>query len=221
MRVIGGTVPEPGNLIWVLVYLPRDDLAPAEFFMLTSSDLHTLLKPVQDAWLKKCQEQHEGPMPGVYGVRRGEVVIMSTPSTTIAAANGWDRPLCALATRSSPSAASATAWPAAMTAPGFSKLIPGGNRPGPCTIDGIERTVGAKTGAAWRPGKRRTFGWIWRASAARRNAGDRAAAGSRRLRAEPSALGTANAMRRRRRTKVVATLGPASSDRVTIERLFA
>src|SRR6516165_11307334 len=65
MRVIGGTVPEPGNLIWVLVYLPRDDLAPAEFFVLTSSDLHTLLKPVQDAWLKKCQEQHGGPMPGV------------------------------------------------------------------------------------------------------------------------------------------------------------
>ena len=31
-------------------------------------------------------------MPGVYGVRRGEVVIMSTPSTTIAAANGWDMP---------------------------------------------------------------------------------------------------------------------------------
>ena len=28
-------------------------------------------------------------------------------------------------------------------------------------------------------------------------------------------------MRRRRRTKVVATLGPASSDRATIERLFA
>jgi len=28
-------------------------------------------------------------------------------------------------------------------------------------------------------------------------------------------------MRRRRRTKVVATLGPASSDRVTISRLFA
>jgi hypothetical protein len=51
--VIGGTVPEPGNSIWVLVYLPRDDLAPAEFFVLTSSDLHTLLKPVQDAWLKK------------------------------------------------------------------------------------------------------------------------------------------------------------------------
>src|SRR5580704_18350885 len=92
----------------VLVYLPLDDLAPAEFFVLTSSDLHTLRKPVQDAWLKKCQEQHGGPMPGVYGVRRGEVVIMSTPSTTIAAANGWDRPLCALATRSSPSAASAT-----------------------------------------------------------------------------------------------------------------
>ena len=32
--------------------------------MLTSSDLHTLLKPVQDAWLKKCQEQHGGSYAG-------------------------------------------------------------------------------------------------------------------------------------------------------------
>jgi hypothetical protein len=32
--------------------------------VLTSSDLHTLLKPVQDAWLKKCQEQHGGPIWG-------------------------------------------------------------------------------------------------------------------------------------------------------------
>ena len=29
-----------------------------------------------------------------YGVRRGEVVIMSTPSTTIAAANGWEAVMC-------------------------------------------------------------------------------------------------------------------------------
>jgi Protein of unknown function (DUF1036) len=48
----------------VLVYLPRDNLAPAEFFVLTSSDLHTLVKPVQDAWLKKCQEQHGGSYAG-------------------------------------------------------------------------------------------------------------------------------------------------------------
>jgi hypothetical protein len=34
---------------------------------------HTILKPTQDAWLKKCQEKHGHLMPGVYAVRRGEV----------------------------------------------------------------------------------------------------------------------------------------------------
>jgi hypothetical protein len=71
--IIGGTVPDSGDSIWVLVYLPRDDLAPPEFFVLTSLELHTILKPTQDAWLKKCQEKHGHPMPGVYAVRRGEV----------------------------------------------------------------------------------------------------------------------------------------------------
>jgi uncharacterized membrane protein len=49
-------------------------------------------------------------------VLKGNLVarfIMSTPSITIAAANGWDRPSCAPATRNSPSAASAIAWRAA------------------------------------------------------------------------------------------------------------
>ena len=50
-----------------------DDLAPAEFFVLTSSDLHTMLKPGQDAWPKKCREKHGRLMPGVYSLRRGEV----------------------------------------------------------------------------------------------------------------------------------------------------
>jgi Protein of unknown function (DUF1036) len=113
--------------MWVLVYLPRDDLVPAELFVLTSSDLHTLLKPVQDAWPKKCQEQHGGPMPGGYGVRRGEVVIMSTPSTTIAAANGWDRP-CALATRSSPSATSSDCLARGYDRTGFFEVDTGGQR---------------------------------------------------------------------------------------------
>jgi hypothetical protein len=71
--VVGGKVPEPNDSIWVLVYLPRDDLQPAEFFVLTSSELHVILKPRADAWLKKCQEKYGHPMPGVYLVRRQEI----------------------------------------------------------------------------------------------------------------------------------------------------
>jgi len=70
--VVGGKVPEPNGSIWVLVYLPRGDL-PAEFFILKSLELHVILKPIEDAWLRKCQETHGQPMPGVYSVRREEI----------------------------------------------------------------------------------------------------------------------------------------------------
>jgi hypothetical protein len=63
--VVGGKVPEPNDSIWILVYLPRDDLQPAEFFVLKSLELHVILKPIEDAWLRKCQEKHGHPMPGV------------------------------------------------------------------------------------------------------------------------------------------------------------
>ncbi len=59
--------------------------------------------------------------------------IMSMPSITTTAANGPDEPICAPATRSSRSGASATAWRMAMTAPGSSKSIPASSAPGPCS----------------------------------------------------------------------------------------
>jgi hypothetical protein len=71
--VVGGKVPEPDDSIWILVYLPHDDQKPAEFFILTGSELHAILKPIEDAWLRKCQEKHGHPMPGVYSVRRQEI----------------------------------------------------------------------------------------------------------------------------------------------------
>ena len=61
------------------------------------------------------------------------VIIMSTPSITIAAANGRDGPICAPATRNSRSAASAIAWPMATTAPASSKSTPASSAPGPCS----------------------------------------------------------------------------------------
>src|SRR5215831_8854807 len=49
------------------------------------------------------------------------------------AANGRDKRSCALATRSSPSAAPRTASPAASTEPASSKSIPASSRPGRCS----------------------------------------------------------------------------------------
>jgi hypothetical protein len=71
--LVGGTVPEPNDSLWVLVYLPRDDLRPAEFFVLTGLELHAILKPKADEWLEKCLKKHGHPMPAVYSVRRDEI----------------------------------------------------------------------------------------------------------------------------------------------------
>jgi hypothetical protein len=68
-----GTVPEPNDSLWVLVYLPRDDLRPAEFFVLTGLELHAILKPIEDEWLEKCLKKHGHPMPAVYSVRRDKI----------------------------------------------------------------------------------------------------------------------------------------------------
>jgi hypothetical protein len=70
--VIGGSVPEQDDSIWVLVYLPHEE-QPAEFFVLKGSELHTILKPIKDAWEKKCQERHGRSMPAVYSVSRDQI----------------------------------------------------------------------------------------------------------------------------------------------------
>jgi hypothetical protein len=66
--VVGGAVPEPNELPWVLVYLPNDNSRPAEFYVLTSRELHAILKPVEEAFRKKSQG------PAVYSVRREQIV---------------------------------------------------------------------------------------------------------------------------------------------------
>ena len=125
---------------------------------------------------------------------------MSTPSITIAAANGRDGPICAPATGNSPSAASAIAWRTATTAPASSRSIPASSAPGPCSSPSP-------------PSSRRK-------SRCRRAIQLNAPPRRRRRDIGARRRGNKNSMRRQRRTKVVATLGPASSDRAVIGRLF-
>ena len=126
--------------------------------------------------------------------------ITSMPSTMTAAANGRARRSCARARRSSRSAAPRTASRAASTAPAFSKSIPASSASWTVqlTETGRPGSVDAAADRSFVP-------------AADRNAA--APARSRSTRKQQT-------MRRQRRTKIVATLGPASSDRAMIARLF-
>jgi hypothetical protein len=69
---VGNSVPQANDSIWVLVYLPPGE-APVEFFVLTGFELNEILKPIGDAWSKKCLEKHGRLMPGVYSVRRQQI----------------------------------------------------------------------------------------------------------------------------------------------------
>ena len=135
------------------------------------------------------------------------VIIMSTPSTTIAAANGWDRPICVPGTRNSRSAASATAWRAAIDRTGFFEVDTGEQRAWTVQLTESSEQPKQRPLPADNPlsNRRRPR----RARAARM-----AAAGRRRAAPARSRRRERSTMRRQRRTKVVATLGPASSDRV-------
>ena len=119
--------------------------------------------------------------------------ITSMPSTMTAAANGRARPSCARATRNSPCAAPKIASRAASTAPDFSRSTPANSNPGPCSSPKPANSRGR-------------CGLISRCCRSRQQAS------SSSRRPPIPGTGSARAMRRQRRTKIVATLGPASSD---------
>ena len=68
--VIGNSLPEPGNNIWVLVLLNRDQY-PC-YFICTGEDLHKCLKPQDAAYRKKYYEKHgkEFEGPGVVSIKQ-------------------------------------------------------------------------------------------------------------------------------------------------------
>ena len=117
------------------------------------------------------------------------------------------RPSCARATRSSPSAASTIAWRAATTAPAFSRSIPASSDPGPCSSP--KPAEQPPQNHACRQSAQLPFRRPAAAERRPHQSGD-AVAGARKQ----------GPMRRQRRTKIVATLGPASCERAVIGKLF-
>lgn len=64
---IGNRVPEPSNQIWVFVNMPYKITEHPEFYILTQSQLHTVLKPEEDAYMEKYFRKHGVP----YGDKAG------------------------------------------------------------------------------------------------------------------------------------------------------
>jgi hypothetical protein len=73
--VLGGSLPKADDTIWVLVHLPSDDARSPEFFIVTGAELHSVLKPRHDAYIKQFRDKHRREFDGrgVYSVTRAEV----------------------------------------------------------------------------------------------------------------------------------------------------
>jgi hypothetical protein len=56
--VLGGQLPADDSNIWVLAYLPENEIKSPEYFVLTSAELRELLLPQHETYNKKYREKH-------------------------------------------------------------------------------------------------------------------------------------------------------------------
>lgn len=70
--VLGGELPADNSNLWVLVYLPRDEDASPEYFVLTGAELRKLILPHHEAYNAKYLEKHgkEYSGKGVFTIQR-------------------------------------------------------------------------------------------------------------------------------------------------------
>jgi hypothetical protein len=69
--VVGGYVPAKSEKPWVFVHLSEDSKEPPKFFVLTQSQLHEILDPIDVEYRKKYKEKHGreyGDKPGVVNI---------------------------------------------------------------------------------------------------------------------------------------------------------
>jgi hypothetical protein len=71
--VVGGRVPAESTKPWVFVHLPENNKEPPRFFVLTQSQLHAILAPLEAEYFKRYKDKHSveyGDKPGVVNIRR-------------------------------------------------------------------------------------------------------------------------------------------------------
>jgi len=76
--VVGGRIPEKSNKPWVFVFLHEQAELSPEFFILTQTELHSLLVPLEEEYFRKYREKHGvdyGDKPGVVNISRSMLEI--------------------------------------------------------------------------------------------------------------------------------------------------
>ena len=71
--VVGKSVPIGSKKPWVFVYLPENIKEPPRFFVLTQSQLHAILSPLEKEYFQRYKEKHGieyGDKPGVVNISR-------------------------------------------------------------------------------------------------------------------------------------------------------
>jgi len=73
--VLGGSLPEESDALWVLVFLPPDERQSPEYFVLTSAELRGLVLPRHEAYNQRYREKqgNEYSAKGVVSVLRKEL----------------------------------------------------------------------------------------------------------------------------------------------------
>jgi hypothetical protein len=62
--VVGGTIPDKSQQLWVFVHLPKDDQKPPRYFILTDENLHDILMPVHQTYLDGYRKKHDCEFTG-------------------------------------------------------------------------------------------------------------------------------------------------------------
>lgn len=64
---VGGRAPKPSDQLWVFVHIPTSLEKMPDFFILTQTEIHHILKPIEDEYFRKYKERHGeeyGDKPG-------------------------------------------------------------------------------------------------------------------------------------------------------------
>jgi hypothetical protein len=56
--VVGSRTPEKSDKLWVFVRIPKEDKRPASYYVLTQTEIHDTLMPIEEEYQRKYREKH-------------------------------------------------------------------------------------------------------------------------------------------------------------------
>ena len=84
--VVGGRVPDASTKPWVFVHLPEEKKEEAKYYILTQSQLNSILSPIEEEYCQRYKEKHGveyGDKPGVVNISRKLIIEYENKWETI------------------------------------------------------------------------------------------------------------------------------------------